>query len=246
MKFQRLFFSVAACAVMLLGLSTTASATITGAGCVLQGSASGHGPQYAEGPLTISIATFSAACTTEAASVPGGSVVSTFTFNPPTDNISLSQAGGGTPTAGALLATGAIPCAGAGCTTNPDSSGTANEVSTTNRSTWFLFEYTLGQNVNQSLTITHDDGIELLVNGVLETPVAAEGPTSSTPTTFTFSGLAGQRVDLLYDECCGLPAVLTANLPGETPAVPEPASMVLLGSMLIGSTLVWRRRRVKG
>jgi hypothetical protein len=111
---------------------------------------------------------------------------------------------------------------------------------------WFDFEYTLGTGgVSQSLTITHDDGIALFVGGVLETPTSAAGPTSSEATTFTMTGSAGQVVDLLYDECCGLPAVLTVNLPNEktVSTVPEPTSIVLFGSALVACVTVLRRRR---
>jgi hypothetical protein len=47
------------------------------------------------------------------------------------------------------------------------------------------------------------------------------------------TGTAGQKVDLLYDECCGAPALLNAALPGETVPVPEPASLLLLGGCLL-------------
>ena len=39
MSSKRRFFPIAACAVMMLGLSTAASANITGTGCIVSGTA---------------------------------------------------------------------------------------------------------------------------------------------------------------------------------------------------------------
>jgi hypothetical protein len=224
MTWKRHFVGIGACALILLGISTNASATIAGSGCVIANSIAGQ-----TAPLN------------EAAFATGCAGQPSFTFNPATDNIALNNPSSGTNTAAGTLATGGIGCSGAGCNIANASSGPAG--TTPNSSIWYDFRYTLGTAVSQSLTITHDDGIALTVAGVLETPAAAAAPTNATPTTFTMTGAIGQTVDLFYDECCALPAVLTANLPGEQ-AVPAPAIghglLVLLavGGVLFGGKLL--------
>jgi|SwirhisoilCB2_FD_contig_31_14794879_length_974_multi_6_in_0_out_0_1 hypothetical protein len=243
MKFQRCFFSVAACAITLIGLSTTANATITGLGCTIAGTTAGQ-----SAPITpTNLGNFAAQC---AAAAVGGSITATFSFAPPTDNINITDPAGGSVTPGGFLALNAppIPCTsltGTGCTgvSTAGNAGTAAGAV----STWYLFQYTLGTAVNQVVPITHDDGISVFINGVLVSPAAAAGPTTPATTNVNFVGSAGQVVDLVYDECCQLPARLLANLPGEAvPGVPEPTSIVLFGTLVLGSVALRRRRMKRG
>lgn len=86
----------------------------------------------------------------------------------------------------------------------------------------------------QTFTVTHDDGLTLIIGG--NNLGFDPGPTAPVTTTVTYTGPSGNfPFTLVYGECCGPPAVLQVDLPFSTTPVPEPITMLLLGFGLLGS-----------
>jgi hypothetical protein len=92
-------------------------------------------------------------------------------------------------------------------------------------------------------TVTKDDAAALWING--GTNVLGSGcldDTAAHACTFTWWGTSGNDpFTLLYQEVNGPPAVLESNLTGLT-ATPEPSSLLLLGTGLLGLAVVLFRK----
>ena len=87
-------------------------------------------------------------------------------------------------------------------------------------------------------TINHDDGAILLLNNVVK--FNSGGATSSIPSTFSVASTGEYSFLLRYAEVNGAPATINANTPFSP--VPEPSSLMLLGTGLIGIGGMMRRK----
>jgi hypothetical protein len=102
---------------------------------------------------------------------------------------------------------------------------------------------------SNSFVVGHDDGIVLVIPGIIDTGTSEAGGTSFTSTPFNVNnpGAAGEFAFTLdYAECCGAPADLLFTVNGApiTSTTPEPSSFVLFGSGLLAAAGMVRRRMV--
>jgi hypothetical protein len=93
----------------------------------------------------------------------------------------------------------------------------------------------------EQFSVTHDDGLTLIIGGL--NLGFNPGPTAPVTTIATYTGPSGTfPFQLVYGECCAGSAVLQVDLPfSNTPTVPEPATLALVGAAL--AAMGWARRR---
>jgi hypothetical protein len=161
-----------------------------------------------------------------------GDLLASFTY---TGALNLVSPGPGQGNIATFLATagGSLSAFTAG------SSGALNHIlSTGNFADVTLMEFTFTTAQTISGTITHDDGISIFQGN---TPIltGASAPTSATPTAYS---LSPGTYNLWYAEVNALPAVLDFDVASSIPA-PEPMSMAILGTGIVGLGMVMRRRR---
>jgi hypothetical protein len=108
-------------------------------------------------------------------------------------------------------------------------------------STLTKFTGTVTVTTGEKFSVGHDDGLTLSIGGLLT--INVPGPTGFAVTTATYTGPSGNKpFELVYGECCGPPAALVINLPLVS-QVPEPATLAILGTGLVGLGLMRRRKR---
>lgn len=102
------------------------------------------------------------------------------------------------------------------------------------------FKGTVNLTAGTVYSITHDDGIFLYLNGSNTCTICAGDPTAPKVDMFTVGTTGAYTFDLLYAEVNGAPATL--NFPASTNPVPEPGTLMLFGTGLIGLGGMIRRK----
>jgi hypothetical protein len=164
------------------------------------------------------------------ANVPGSTPDVTFDVNSPL-NFSATNA-----TVGAWLSSGSA------FNITENTAGTLSSLMD-NFTTGTLVEFTGLVTVTNGMTftVTHDDGLTLIIGGV--NLGFNPGPTAPVTSTATYTGPSGnQPFTLVYGEVSGGPAVLQVDLPFSNVNVPLPSTWLLFGSGLAGLSAYGLRR----
>lgn len=169
------------------------------------------------------------------ANVPGTTPDVTFQVITSGDMVFDSRFPGSTYTLGTFLSTGLPPASSVVENTAGALAGTLNSV-------FFDFTATIDVTSGEKFTVTHDDGASFYIDGTL-IPGIGPGPTGAVTATITYTGptLKGAKLEIVYGECCGSPAVFETNLPtGGT--TPEPSTLAMVGTGMLGLAGAFRRK----
>lgn len=163
------------------------------------------------------------------ANVPG--IAPTVTFDLPGTVIDFQSNGATDYTIGTFLSTG-------GATTTSGASQAGDIL----QNTLFDIIGTVSVTTGETFAAGHDDGLTFIVGS--DTVINEPGPTSLTVTTETYTGPAGNLpFQLVYGECCGVPADLEiSGLTLSSTSVPEPTSVIFMLTVVLGVALLSRKR----